>query len=211
LANSEPYSPDAVGAGRRMLKNICLDLLAATQESHAIQLVAKQYQVADNMTDRMAALSTLSIHAGPERTAAFDDFYRRYRDDPLIIDKWFALQAMTPDPATLDRVRALTDHPAFSMSNPNRVRSLIGSFAQGNQTQFNRPDGAGYEFVADRILSLDGANPQIAARLTTAFKSWRALEPGRRARAQAALRRIAGEPKLSRDVGDIAQRTLAEA
>jgi len=163
------------------------------------------------MTDRMAALSTLSLHAGPERTAAFDDFYRRYRDDPLIIDKWFALQAMTPDPTTLDRVRALTDHPAFSMSNPNRVRSLIGSFAQGNPTQFNRPDGAGYEFIADRILALDPANPQIAARMTTAFKSWRVLEPGRRTRAQAALQRIAAAPKLSRDVGDIAYRALAEA
>ena len=91
---------------------------------------------------------------------------------------------MTPEPATLDRVRALTAHPAFSMSNPNRVRSLIGAFAQGNQTQFNRADGAGYEFVADTILALDPANPQVAARMTTAFKSWRALEPGRRARAR---------------------------
>ena len=124
---------------------------------------------------------TLSLHDVPERKAAFDDFYRRYRDDPLIIDKWFALQAMTPDPATLDRVRALTEHPAFSMANPNRVRSLIGAFAQGNPTQFNRPDGAGYEFVADTILALDPNNPQVAARMTTAFKSWRALERGRRA------------------------------
>jgi aminopeptidase N len=117
---------------------------------------------------------------------------------------------MTPDPATLDRVRALAEHPAFSMANPNRVRSLIGGFAQGNQTQFNRPDGAGYEFVADRILALDPANPQVASRMTTAFKSWRALEPGRRAHAQAALTRIANAPKLSRDVGDIVQRALAE-
>jgi aminopeptidase N len=95
--------------------------------------------------------------------AAFDDFYQRYSDDPLIIDKWFSLQAMTPDPATLDRVRALTGHPAFSMANPNRVRSLIGAFAQGNPTQFNRPDGAGYEFMADRILALDPNNPQVPA------------------------------------------------
>ena len=209
LADSGPYSPDAVSAGRRTLKNACLDLLAATGESHAIQSAAKQYQAADNMTDRMAALSTLSLHAGPERTAAFDDFYQRYRDDPLIIDKWFSLQAMTPDPATLDRVRALTEHPAFSMSNPNRVRSLIGAFAQGNQTQFNRPDGEGYAFLVDKILALDGPNPQVAARMTTAFKSWRALEAGRRARAEAALRRIASSAKLSRDVGDIVERALA--
>ena len=116
----------------------------------------------------------------PERKAAFDDFYQRYRDDPLIIDKWFALQAMTPDPGTLDRVRALTRHAAFSMTNPNRVRSLIGAFAQGNPTQFNRADGAGYEFMADRILALDPNNPQVASRMTTAFKSWRVLESGRR-------------------------------
>jgi aminopeptidase N len=211
LSSNEPYSPDAEGAGRRLLKNVCLDLLAATQESHAIQLAAKQYQAADNMTDRLAALSTLSLHSCPQRIAAFDDFYQRYRDEPLIIDKWFALQAQMPDPATLERVTALTDHAAFSMSNPNRVRSLIGSFAQANPTQFNRPDGAGYEFVADRILMLDGPNPQIASRLTTAFKSWRALEPGRRAKAQSALRRIAASPTLSRDVSDIAHRALADA
>jgi aminopeptidase N len=211
LADSRPYSPDAVSAGRRLLKNVCLDLLAATQESHAIRLVAKQYQDADNMTDRMAALGTLSLHDVAEREAAFDDFYRRYQDDPLIIDKWFALQAMTPDPATLDRVRALTEHPAFSMTNPNRVRSLIGAFAQGNPTQFNRADGAGYEFIADCILALDPNNPQVASRMTTAFKSWRVLESGRRGLARAALQRIAGAPRLSRDVGDIVQRALAES
>jgi aminopeptidase N len=209
LANSAPYSPDAVSAGRRLLKNVCLDLLAATQEGHAIRLAVKQYQAADNMTDRMAALGTLSLHDVPERQAAFEDFYRRYQGEPLIIDKWFALQAMTPDPATLDRVRALTGHPAFSLTNPNRVRSLIGSFAQANHTQFNRPDGLGYEFVADRILALDPANPQVASRMTTAFKSWRMLEPVRRAGAEAALRRIAGTPTLSRDVADIVQRALA--
>jgi aminopeptidase N len=209
LAATGPYSPDAASAGRRMLRNVCLDLLAATQERHAIKLAAQQYETADNMTDRMAALATLSLHAVPERTAALEDFYKRYRDDPLIVDKWLTLQAMTPDPGTLDRVRALIGHPAFSMSNPNRVRSLIGAFAHSNPTQFNRPDGQGFEFVADRILELDPANPQVAARMTTAFRSWRALEAGRRDRAQAALQRIAAAPKLSRDVGDIAERALA--
>jgi aminopeptidase N len=211
LAHTGPYSPDAASAGRRLLKNVCLDLLAATQESHAIRLAATQYRAADNMTDRMAALGTLSLHDVPERQAAFDDFYQRYSDDPLIIDKWFSLQAMTPDPAALDRVRDLTGHPAFSMANPNRVRSLIGAFAQGNPTQFNRLDGAGYEFIADRILALDPNNPQVASRMTTAFKSWRMLESGRRARAKAALQRIADAPKLSRDVHDIAQRALADS
>jgi aminopeptidase N len=210
LAERAPYSPDAVSAGRRQLKNACLDLLAATQEPHAIALAADQYRTADNMTDRMAALGTLSLHPAPERTAAFNDFYDRYRDDPLIIDKWFALQAMAPDPGTLDRVRLLTEHPAFSIANPNRVRSLIGSFALGNPTQFNRADGAGYAFVAEKILALDPANPQVAARMTTAFKSWRSLEPVRRAKSEAALRRI-GAASSSRDVGDIVQRALAES
>ena len=205
------YSPDATGAGRRALRNVALDLMAASAKPEAIARAARQYQSADNMTDRMAALATLSQHDVPERKAAFDDFYQRYSDEPLIIDKWFTLQATAPDPITLDRVRALTGHPAFSMSNPNRVRSLIGAFAQGNATQFNRPDGAGYEFVADRILALDPANPQVASRMTTAFKSWRVLETGRRGRAQAALQRIAAAPKLSRDVSDIVHRALAES
>ncbi|HTS38951.1 MAG TPA: aminopeptidase N [Xanthobacteraceae bacterium] len=204
-----PYSPDAQSAGKRSLKNTCLGLLAATGESHAIALVAQQYQTADNMTDRVAALTTLSQHAVPERTAAFDDFYQRYQKDPLIVDKWFTLQAMTPDETTLDRVRALTKHPAFSMSNPNRVRALIGVFAQMNQKEFNRVDGAGYDFVMAQILALDASNPQVAARLATTFRSWRTLEPVRRARAQAVLQNAAAQPTLSRDVSDIVARALA--
>ena len=141
-----PYRPDAQSAGRRALKNVCLDLLAMTEADEAIARAFAQYQSADNMTDRMAALETLALHDRPERAAALDDFYKRYADDPLIIDKWLALQAAIPEPATLDRVRALTKHPAFSVANPNRIRALIGSFAQVNHTQFNRGDGAGYDF-----------------------------------------------------------------
>ena len=210
MTTSGPYSPDAASVGRRALRNVSLDLLCATGESHMIRLAASQYRSAGNMTDRMAALSTLNQHDGPERTEALDDFYQRYRDDPLVTDKWLALQASAPHAGTLARVRELTRHPGFSFSNPNRIRSLIGAFAQGNQTQFNRPDGAGYDFVAETVLSLDGANPQVAARLLSAFRSWRALEAGRRTRAETALRKVAGAPKLSRDVSDIAQRTLAD-
>ena len=136
------------------------------------------------MTDRMAALATLSLHAVPERERALADFYTRYAADALVIDKWFSLQAMIPQPDTLDQVRALTAHPAFSFANPNRVRALIGAFAQGNPTQFNRADGAGYDFVADNVLALDPKNPQLAARLATAFRTWRTLEAGRRAKAR---------------------------
>jgi len=210
MSDNAPYSPDAASAGRRALKNACLDLLAADGGDEGITRAARQFSAADNMTDRMAALATLSLHDRPERATALADFYRRYEGNALVIDKWFALQAAIPEPATLDRVRQLTAHPAFSFANPNRLRALIGAFAQLNQTQFNRPDGAGYGFLADTVLALDPKNPQVAARLLSAFKSWRALEAGRRARAEAALRRVAAAENLSRDVSDIVRRALGE-
>jgi aminopeptidase N len=211
MMTSKPYSPDAQSAGRRSLKNVCLDLMAIAQAGDALERARKQYASADNMTDRMAALDTLTMHDRAGRAGPLEDFYKRYTDDPLIIDKWLALQATIPEPETLDRVRALTTHPAFSMGNPNRVRSLIGAFAQANHTQFNRADGAGYDFVADVVLELDPKNPQVAARIVGAFRSWRALEAKRRDRAQATLRRILQAPSLSRDVHDIVARTLAES
>ena len=125
-----------------------------------------------------------------------------------MLDKWFVLEATAPHAGTLERVRALTAHPAFSLANPNRVRALLGAFAHSNPTQFNRADGAGYEFVADRILELDPPNPQAASRLATSFRSWRMLEPVRRGRAEATLRRIAAASGLSRDVADIVGRAL---
>ena len=204
-----PYSPDAASAGRRSLRNVALDLLAAAGTPEAIARAAKQYDTADNMTDRMTALGTLSLYAGPERERAFADYYTRYAADALVIDKWFSLQAIIPQPNTLDKVRALTAHPAFSFANPNRVRALIGAFAQGNPTQFNRTDGAGYNFIADNVLALDPKNPQLAARLATAFRTWRTLEQGRRGKAQAALERIKAAPNLSRDLADIVERALA--
>jgi len=210
MTSADPYRPDAQSAGRRALKNACLDLLALTESDTAIARALDQYRNADNMTDRTAALETLSAHNRPERTAAFDDFYSRYAEDPLVIDKWFALQAVIPEPTTLDRVRALMGHPAFSAANPNRIRALIGAFAQANHTQFNRRDGAGYDFIADFVLELDAKNPQVAARLMSAFRSWRALEAQRRARAEATLRRVAAMPALSPDVKDIVARTLAD-
>ncbi len=211
MVTSDPYSPDARSAGRRALKNVCLDLMAAARADGALERARKQYGSADNMTDRMAALETLTMHDRTGRSGPLDDFYKRYADDPLIIDKWLALQAAIPEPETLDRVRTLTAHPAFSMANPNRVRSLIGAFAQANHTQFNRADGAGYEFVASIVLELDPKNPQVAARLMGAFRSWRALETKRRDRAQATLDRVLQAPSLSRDVHDIVARTLAES
>jgi aminopeptidase N len=202
------YSPDAASAGRRALRNAALDLMAATGEEDAIARASRQYRDADNMTDRMAALATLTLHGGPERATALEDFYRRYAADALIVDKWFSLQATIPEPGTLDTVRALTRHPAFSFGNPNRVRALIGAFS-ANATQFNRADGAGYDFVAETVLALDAKNPQLAARLATVFRTWRTFEAGRRAKAQAALARLKAGPTLSRDLADIVERALA--
>jgi len=210
LSSPEPYSPDADAAGRRALKNTCLDLITAAGEPSAIALAKRQYERADNMTDRMAALQALSLCDCAERTAALEDFYRRYAGDPLIVDKWLSLQAAIPEPATLERVKALTSHAAFSMANPNRVRALVGAFAMSNQTQSNRVDGRGYDFIVDTVLAIDPKNPQLAARLLSALKSWRVLEPKRRSLARAALKRVADTPSLSRDVGDIVQRALAE-
>jgi aminopeptidase N len=209
LTDAAPYHPDAAGAGRRALRNVSLDLLVAARADGAIALAAKQFESADNMTDRMAALTTLSLCDVPERTAAVENFYARYAQDPLIVDKWLALQAAIPEPATLDRVKTLTAHPAFSFANPNRVRALIGSFTMSNQKEFNRADGAGYDFIVDTVLALDPRNPQVAARLLGALKSWRVLEAGRRVHAEAALRRVKAQPSLSRDVDDIASRALA--
>ena len=210
MAQTGPYSPDAASAGRRSLRNAALDLLTAAGDADAGRRAQAQYEAADNMTDRIAALNTLTLRATPEREAALVDFYERYAGDPLIIDKWFMLQAAIPEAGTLDRVRALTQHPAFSMTNPNRVRALFGAFAQSNQTQFNRPDGEGYAFVADAVLALDPRNPQVAARLLSAFRSWRSLESVRREQARAVLQRVAATQGLSRDVADIAERALAE-
>jgi aminopeptidase N len=208
MAVPGPYSPDAASAGKRALRNTCLDLLAAGGNDEALSRAERQYQAADNMTDRMAALSTLALHKGERRERALADFFARYSDNALIVDKWLALQAMIPEAGTLDRVRTLTAHKAFDFSNPNRIRSLIGSFAQANLSQFNRADGRGYDFVADIILALDPKNPQVAARLATAFRTWRSMENGRARKAQAALTRLKDAPGLSRDVAEIVERTL---
>jgi aminopeptidase N len=202
------YSPDATSAGRRALRNVAADLLAATGQPADIARASRQYETADNMTDRMAALGTLCLHDTPKRLQALDNFYARYASDALVVDKWFSLQATIPRPETLEKVRCLTTHSAFSFANPNRIRALIGAFAQGNATQFNRADGAGYNFIADTVLALDPKNPQVSARLATAFRTWRTLEPGRRAKAEAALARVKSNPGISRDLADIVERAL---
>jgi len=210
LGTAAPYSPDAASAGRRALRNACLDLLAGADPELGESLAREQFETASNMTDRLASLGVLTTLPGEARENALIRFEERYREEPLVLDKWFMLQAVIPEDGTLDRVKRLMEHPAFSLNNPNRVRSLIGSFAMLNQMQFNRADGAGYDFLADIALQVDELNPQLAARLLTAFSPWRMMEETRRAHARSALLRISGKPNLSRDVGDIVLRSLEE-
>ncbi len=210
LRSTGSYLPDAESAGRRALRNVLLDLLASGLPDLGIKLSFEQYEVADNMTDRFAALSIIAQHATKARDEALNHFAEVYGSDPLVLDKWFSLQASIPEANTLDRVKELMNHPGFSVRNPNRLRSLVGSFASANLSQFNRKDGAGYEFVSQIVVDTDRSNPQVAARILGAFKSWRSLEPVRRLKAEAALRTIERQEKLSPDVGDIVMRTLAE-
>ncbi|ACL60319.1 aminopeptidase N [Methylobacterium nodulans] len=207
----QPFSPDAASAGQRALRNAALDLIAAADPELGTRLAEAQFEEADNMTDRLAALAVLTLLPGEGRERALAAFDETYRGEPLVLDKWFALQAMIPEPGTVARVRALMRHEGYSAANPNRVRALIGSFSLNNPTQFHREDGAGYELLAETVLDLDSRNPQVAARLLTAFNTWRMMEPGRRARAEARLRMIAASPGLSPDVSDIANRSLASA
>jgi len=203
-----PYSPDAASAGRRALRNAALDLIAAGDPEGGAARAAERLADATNMTDRLAALATLALIPGATREAAFADFAGRYAEEPLVLDKWFALQAQIPEPGTLERITRLQEHPAFTLTNPNRVRALIGSFAFGNPTQFARPDGAGFACVARAVAALDSTNPQVAARLLTAFGSWRRLEKSRAAKAGEMLNGIKAIPGLSRDTADILGRTL---
>jgi len=207
MTNPGPFSPDPASAGRRALRNGVLGMIVCGDAIEGAALASAQYAEAQNMTEKFGALAALALLPGPAREHAFDNFGRVYAAEPLILDKWFALQAQIGEATTLDRVQALMRHHAFSLSNPNRTRALVGGFA-ANQTQFNRADGAGYEFLADIVLHLDRSNPQIAARLLTALRSWRSLEAGRRGRAEAALARIAGREALSADVRDIVTRSL---
>ena len=159
------------------------------------------------MTDRQGALAVLVSLDVPERQAALDAFYARFHDDPLVLDKWFALQAAAQRPDTLDQVLRLAEHEDFTISNPNRLRSLVGMFG-GNHWAFHSPDGRGYAFLADMILAADKLNPQVAARMVPAFGRWRRFEPKRAELMRQTLERIVATPGLSKDVFEQASKSL---
>jgi len=204
-----PYNPEPAAMGRRKLKNAALTYLTRLEDARYRRYALEQFRSADNMSDTMASLSALSHTEGPERLEALHRFYQDWHREPLVLDKWFSIQATAPLPGTFNRVAALREHPDFNIKNPNRVRSLIGAFCQGNPSQFHREDGAAYRFLADFILELDGLNPQVAARLMTPFTQWRRLEPVRRERMHRELERIAGTGGISKDVEEIVSKSLA--
>ncbi len=203
-----PYSPAPGPAGRRALRNVALGYMASRGRPADIALVAKHFASSRNLTDEIAALSILSETNTPERAKAFEQFYERWKGDHLVIDSWVTYQAATPLPSALGTVKKLMRHPTFSIENPNKVRALIFTFAMANPVNFNRPDGQGYDFIADRVLEIDRFNPQIAARLLSSLRSWKALEPERRKVARRTLQRIAKAKPLSADAFEIVSRML---
>ena len=202
-----PYRPDDGLAGCRKFNNLCLSYLMATGSREAIAHSMTQFKNADNMTDSLGALATLAGCDCPERREALDAFYAKWREDRGVIDKWFTQQAISRLPGTLSEVVALLDHPDFDIRNPNRVRSLVGAFS-ANQVRFHEASGAGYRFLADQILRLNGINPQIAARILTPFSRWRRFDPARQELMKKELARILAEPGLARDVYELAEKSM---
>ena len=209
LHNKGEFSPDAASAGRRALRNVLLDYLSIASGNSAF--AEKEFLEATNMTDRAASLTVLAhrFAGSPQTRKALATFEKRFRADALVLDKWFQIQATVPGKGSVDTVGALMEHPAFSLANPNRVRALVGTFATANQTGFHRADGAGYKLFAATVLAVEKRNPQVAARLATALRSWRSLEPVRKEKARETLLAIAATENLSADLRDIVERTLA--
>lgn len=209
-ANQTPgaYSPDPAAAGKRALKNMALSYLAELDDADAHALMQQQCNDANNMTDRLAALSGLANSHAPGRNAALAKFYSDFEQEALVIDKWFMLQAMART-TDVEVVRGLMQHHAFTLKNPNRARSLIFSFCNGNPSRFHAADGSGYTFWAEQVIALNAINPQVAARLARSLDRWRKYAPALRAKMRAALQRVAGTPKLSKDVLEVVTKALA--
>ncbi|MDW7773396.1 MAG: aminopeptidase N [Desulfobulbaceae bacterium] len=208
-----PYRYVAGDAARRSLKNTCLAYLLSPDASGCagpdiLDLAISQYQGVDNMTDKAAALKAVVNCDREKGDELLADFYELWKDDPLVVDKWLTMQAVCPLPGTLARVKALTEHPAFVLKNPNKVRALIGAFAQANQVRFHDVSGAGYSFLADFIIRLNSMNPQIAARMLTPLTTWKRYDSTRQALMRGELERITAIPDLSGDVAEVAEKSL---
>ena len=212
-ANREgDYTPDAVGFARRALCNLALAYLALAPDADGLELAEQQYQDADNMTDRLAALRVVAWSkreaAAPVAERLLADFLDRYRSEALVVDQWFATQALSAAPGTLDRVKALTKHEAFDARNPNKIRSLVGAFCSQNPVCFHAEDGSGYAFLVDWVIDLNASNPQIGARLLTPLTRWQRYDEARQAKMRAALERVAAVEDLSRDIYEVVSKSL---
>ena len=201
------FSLNSEAVAERSLKNRALSYLVATEQAAYHALASHQYHVASNMTDRLAAFSALITSNYPERAVLIKDFYTHWQHDTLVLDKWFALQAMTPKAESLEHVKALLDHPSFSINNPNKVRSLIGAFTN-NLVAFHREDGKGYEFLADRVIELNSINPQVAARIVGVFNNWQMFVEPNKSLIKAQLERIKLSGNLKKDVTEIVTKAL---
>lgn len=209
LSSGAAYSPDAASTGRRALRNRAMGLLVASDAAGAAALAAQQYHDAKNMTDRLAALSASALAWTSEAPALLADFYERFGNNPLVLDKWLAVTASVPREGVIERIGSVLADPAFPKTNPNRLRALMGTFAMNNPTQFTRRDGAGFRFVADFVGEVDRINPQVAARVLTGFRIWPMLEESRRKEAHSALSALQSKDGLSRNTADILARMLA--
>ena len=207
--NSDTYTITPEEIGKRRLKNSCLSFLVSIgdENNEWIELCLKHYHEATNMTDAMAALASIVHHDLPERMTLLLDFEQKWIDEPLVMDKWFSLQALSEAEDTHTRVLELVNHPSFSMKNPNKVRSLIGAYS-ANHFHFHHKTGVGYQFLAQNIVALDPLNPQIAARLVTPFTTWKRYDESRQTLISEELERILSSSSLSRDVFEIASKTL---
>jgi len=207
LDSKSAFAPDAASAGRRSLRNVLLRYLSAADDENAAALADAHYRSATNMTDVIAGLAALTRMESPRRDAAFAHFHDRFATDPLVLDKWMSLQASSPLPDTVGRVRALMKHPAFDMKNPNRVRALVGAFA-GNHLRFHAGDGEGYALVGETIRALDGINPQVASRISAAFEAWRRYEDRRQALMRGELETTLKLSGISANLFEVATKML---
>jgi aminopeptidase N len=211
LAPNAPYAPTSEQAGRRALRNACLIYLLELDTEAIRQLALAQFRSANNMTDQFAALAVLAnvnAETCPQREQALAGFYEKWQDEALVVDKWLGVQATSRRPDTLATVKALTAHPAFDAGNPNKVYALIRGFG-ANLVRFHTAEG--YAFLAERIVELDGRNPQVASRLARCFDRWKKFDSGRQAHARAALERIRDHAGVSPDVLEIVTRALGTA
>ena len=202
------FSPDAEQAGRRALRNAVLDLMVAVPDGDAVSRAVGHFAAARNMTDQMGGLSALTLVGGEVLDRALAAFYDQWKTEPLVIDKWFAVQARSPAPDAFGRVLGLTAHPDFDSRNPNRLRALVMGFAVGNPYRFHAPDGEGYRFLTDQILAADAVNPSVAARMVEPLSNWARFEPGRAEQMRQALTRVLQHPGLSKNVAEIASRAM---